>query len=199
MIDSLIDNKGGGGGKSMGSSALDNFINGAGGDILGGMFSSRQSYKYGRKMRKSSYQDTVASLRSAGLNPLLAVKNGAAPTSMPSGDWSMGNRSAATAMQKRLVTAQIKKMESEGYNQRMQGNLHRINHAIGQVNHFLSNAEKELFIRRLPALRIAASTEGGATTLAKWNKYLSLLLPTGSTLGNSAKFIYGPKGLNKAK
>lgn len=70
---------------SLGGSAVDFGFQQAG---------AAMSYKYARKLRRKAYQDTVHSMRQAGLNPILAARQGPAATlatPMPAAMQTAGN------------------------------------------------------------------------------------------------------------
>ena len=63
---------------------------GAGASLLGAglteglsAYKMKKAYKYQRKLRKNMYQDTMFSMREAGLNPILAYKQGAPTGAVP--------------------------------------------------------------------------------------------------------------------
>jgi len=80
-------------------------------NMVGDLFSQHNA----REAFQSRYQDTVADLKKAGLNPALAYgQGGGNPQTMSYSDWgSSAVQAASNAAQQRLVTAQAKLLERQ--------------------------------------------------------------------------------------
>jgi hypothetical protein len=78
------------------------------------------AYKLQRKSRQNSYQDTVYSLKDAGLNPMLAIQNGPV----------QGNMSPVRTKGDPVQLSQIQLAQAQAENQREQANTAKTQQAL---------------------------------------------------------------------
>ena len=110
-------------------------LGGVGTTLAGGILSSagsnyaaRKSYDYSRRLRQTAYQDTMADMKSAGLNPILAYQTGASPAPSinvgnPGKAAIEGAANAITSAQSaKLIAKQIQTVEEQGYAYQAAGN-----------------------------------------------------------------------------
>lgn len=113
-------------------------------DIGSNYIGAKLSSNIQRDMRKTSYQDTMESMKNAGLNPILAYTNGAVNTpSVTSMGMTGGSASSA-----REAESSAKLKKEQGYKEWTQAEVNRMQQQYIQQQQDQSSAQVELIKRQ---------------------------------------------------
>lgn len=99
-------------------------IGGAALDVLGSGISSAIGVKSSRKLRQTAYQDTMNSMRAAGLNPIMAARNGPDGSTLNTPMSQLGSNAIKASNETDLRQAEIDLKNRQGSAIDNQGTLY---------------------------------------------------------------------------
>lgn len=159
-------------------------------DMLGREIGAQRDYGRSRRFRQTQYQDTMADMKKAGLNPILAGQVGGNTSAhLASATGSVGSSAVNAGINSALAKKNIELMEQQRIKSVNESNYFKGLAERERLGNWFLEYEQDLTGRRAPSERAAADFIGMNPEIAQMNSALSLFAPAGNAAANALKLL----------